>query len=120
MESRAKTAISVLAVQAAITLVASLIAFTISDARAALAAAIGGSICVVTSALFGFRVFVGKTEFSAERFLQRLYWAEVQKVILLIVLLAGALLWLKTDALPLLLTFAAALMAYWLVLLFRL
>lgn len=120
MESRVKTAISVLAVQAAITLVASLIAFTLSDARAALAAAVGGSICVVTTALFGWRTFAGKREFSAERFLQRLYWAEVQKVVLLVIMLAGGLIWLKTEALSLLLSFAAALMAYWLVLLFRL
>jgi F0F1-type ATP synthase assembly protein I len=120
METRAKTAISVLAVQTAITLVASLIAWMISDARAALAAAAGGSICVVTSALFGLRVFAGRKEFSAERFLQRLYWAEVQKVILLIGLLSVALIWLRSEALSLLLTFAAALMAYWLVLLIRL
>ena len=120
MESRVKTAISVLAVQAAITLVASLIAYTISDGRAALAAAVGGSICVLTSALFGLRTFAGKTEFSAERFLRRLYWAEVQKVILTVILLAGSLVWLRTEALSLLLSFSAALMAYWLVLLFRL
>lgn len=120
MESRAKTALSVLAVQAAITLVASFIAFAIGDARSALAAAVGGSICVATSALFGWRVFAGKREFSAERFLWRLYWAELQKVILVIVLLAGSLIWLRAEALPLLLTFSAALMAYWLVLLIRL
>lgn len=120
MESRAKTAISVLAVQAAITLIATLIAFLISDARAALAAAAGGFICVASTALFGLRTFAGKREFSAERFLQRLYWAEVQKVVLIIVMLAGALIWLRTEALSLLLTFSAAMMAYWLVLLFRL
>jgi F0F1-type ATP synthase assembly protein I len=120
MESRVKTAISVLAVQAAITLVASLVAYIISDARAALAAAVGGAICVLTSALFGLRAFAGKMEFSEERFLQRLYWAEVQKLILVVVLLTGSLAWLKTDALSLLLSFSAALMAYWLVLLFRL
>jgi F0F1-type ATP synthase assembly protein I len=120
MESRAKTAISVLAVQAAITLIASLVAYLISDARAALAAAVGGSICVATTALFGWRTFAGKREFSAERFLQRLFLAEVQKVLLIIVMLAGSLIWLRAEALSLLLAFSAALMAYWLVLLFRL
>lgn len=120
MESRAKTAILVLAVQSAITLIASLIAIAISDARAAMAALVGGSICVLTTALFGFRVFAGKPEFSPEGFLRRLFLAEAQKVVLIIVALAGALLWLRTEALPLLLTFAATLMAYWLVLLFRL
>jgi F0F1-type ATP synthase assembly protein I len=120
MESRAKTAISVLVAQAAITLVASLTVFTVSDARAALAALVGGSICVLTTALFSFRVFAGKTEFSADRFLRRLFWAEAQKIVLVIVLLVGALYWLQAQALPLLLTFSAALMAYWLVLLIRL
>jgi F0F1-type ATP synthase assembly protein I len=94
--------------------------FTLSDARAALAALVGGAICVLPSALFGFRVFAGKPEFSADRFLQRLIWAEAQKIVLIIVLLAGALSWLKADALSLLLTFSAALMANWLVLLIRL
>jgi F0F1-type ATP synthase assembly protein I len=120
MESRAKTAISVLVAQAAITLIASLIAFIIGDARAALAALVGGAICLLTAALFGFRLFTGKPEFSADRFLRRLIWAEVQKIVLIVVLLAGALSWQKADALPLLLTFSAALMAYWLVLLIRL
>jgi F0F1-type ATP synthase assembly protein I len=120
MESRVKTAISVLAVQTAITLVASLTAYLVSGARAALAALVGGSICVLTTAVFSFRVFAGKPEFSADRFMQRLIWAEVLKIVLIVVLLAGALSWLKADALPLILTFSAALMAYWLVLLIRL
>ncbi|HEX5055312.1 MAG TPA: ATP synthase subunit I [Gammaproteobacteria bacterium] len=119
MESRVKTAISVLAVQAAITLVASWVAYIINDARAALAAAVGGSICVLTTGLSGLRVFAGKMEFAAERFLQRLYRAEIQKMVLAAVLLAGSLVWLRTEALSLLLSFSAALMAYWLVLLFR-
>ena len=119
MESRAKTAISVLVAQAAITLIASLTAFTVKDAHAALAALVGGAICLLATALFSFRVFAGKTEFSAERFLARFFWAELQKLIVQITLLVGALLWLRIPALPLVLTFAATVMAYWLVLLIK-
>jgi F0F1-type ATP synthase assembly protein I len=119
MDSRSRTAISVLVAQSAITLVATIVAFGWSDASAAGAAAAGGAICVLSTALFSLRVFGGKPEWSAEKFLQRLYWAEVQKIALIMLLLLAVFAWTDLKPLPLLATFAATLMANWLVLLIK-
>jgi F0F1-type ATP synthase assembly protein I len=119
MDNRSRTAISVLIVQSVITLAATFAALGLYDARTAGAAAAGGIIGIAPTILFSLRVFAGKPAWSAEKFLRRLYWAEVQKIALIIVLLLGAFAWLKLSPLPLLLTFAATTMAYWLVLLIK-
>lgn len=117
MNNRSKTATRLVAVQLAITGLATAVAFIISDARAAAAAAIGGGICLITTVFFSLRVFIGVPEWSAERFLRSFYRAEWQKALMAVVLLLAALNWLELPGLPLMLTFMLALMANWLVLL---
>ncbi|HEY3488005.1 MAG TPA: F0F1 ATP synthase assembly protein I [Gammaproteobacteria bacterium] len=117
MDNRAKTATLVLAVQIAITALASGLVFSLIDARAAAAAAIGGGICLITTGFFSLRVFIGVPEWSAEEFLRRFYRAELQKIAVAATLVLGALLGLQLPGWPLMLTFLLALMANWLVLL---
>lgn len=117
MNNRSKTATLLVGVQLAIIGVAAGIAFIVSDARAAAAAAIGGGICLITTVFFSLRVFVGVPEWSAEQFLRRFYRAEWQKALVAVVLLLVALMWLELPGLPLMLSFLLALMANWLILL---
>lgn len=117
MVSRARTAFLVVAVQTAATLLTSIIGFSLAGERAALSAAAGGGIGVITTALFSMRVLLGRLEWSPERFLGRFFLAEIQKLALMVLLLLAALKWLDVDGLPLMLGFMAALMANWLVLL---
>lgn len=117
MVSRARTAFFVVAVQTAATLLTSIIGFSLVGERAALSAAIGGGICVVTTALFSMRVLLGRLEWSPERFLSRFFLAEIQKIALMVLLLLAALKWLDVDGLPLMLAFLVVSMANWLMLL---
>lgn len=117
MVSRARTAFLVVAVQTAATLLTSIIGFSLAGERAALSAATGGGICVVATALFSIRVLLGRPEWSPERFLGRFFLAEIQKIVLMALLLLAALKWLDVDGLPLMLAFLAAVVANWLVLL---
>lgn len=117
MVSRARTAFLVVAVQTAATLLTSIIGFCLAGERAALSAAAGGGICVITTALFSMKVLLGRLEWSPERFLGRFFLAEIQKIALMVLLLLAALKWLDVGGLPMMLGFMAALMANWLVLL---
>ena len=121
MNNRSKTATLLVTVQLVIVGVAAAVAFILSDGRAAAAAAaaaaIGGGICLITTVFFSLRVFVGQPQWSAEQFLRRFYRAEWQKALMAIVLLLAALIWLELPGLPLMLSFLAALMANWLILL---
>jgi F0F1-type ATP synthase assembly protein I len=117
MNNRSKTATLLVTVQLAIVGFAATVAFILSDGRAAVAAAIGGGICLITTVFFSLRVFVGQPEWSAEQFLRRFYRAEWQKALVAVALLLAALIWLELPGLPLMLSFLAALMANWLILL---
>lgn len=120
MGIRAKISIVVVATQAVIILCITAAALMFTDSQTALAALVGGVIGMLATAVFSLRVFAGQPEWSPSRFLQRFYRAEVQKLVLIAIMLFAAIEWMHLAALPLTLVCAAALMANWLVLLFRL
>jgi F0F1-type ATP synthase assembly protein I len=97
-----------------------LAAFLLAETPAVLAIIAGGLIGILATGLFCIRVFGGRFEWSPERFLQRFYRAEIQKLLLIAILLFCAIKWIGIGALPLLLGCVATLMANWLVLLIKL
>ncbi len=117
MNNRVKTAFLVILAQAAATLIISVIMFATADTHSALSATMGGVVSLLVTGIFSARVMLGKMEWSPERFMQRLYRAEMQKIILAAVLLFAALKWLAFAPLPLLAAFLLTMMASWFVLL---
>ena len=75
-----------------------------------------GGISVITTAYFAYKVFSAKPGTSARQVARTFYMAEVVKILLTAVLFIIVLLWFDVSFLPLFLTYAVALLAYWLVL----
>ncbi len=116
-DNRVKTVLSVIAVQAALTLLAGIIALGFSSWHAAYSAVLGGVICVAGTAYSGVRAFFGRRDFDSERFLRRFYMAETQKLILMALLLVLIIKYGAIMALPLMLTFTMVSVMGWLILL---
>lgn len=86
------------------------------DVKTSWSAAVGGGIGIVTTACFAFWVFSGGIGAPAKKIVRRFYVGEVVKLVLTGVLFGVAIIWLDVSFLPLLLTYTATLLAYWLVL----
>ena len=119
MDIRVNTAINVIATQAAIILLIAVGSLFLSGWSAVQASVTGGVIGLLATIVFSLRLFVGRKEWSPQKFLQRFYRAEVQKLLLISILLFAAIAWIGLSPLPLTLSCAAVLMANWLVLLIR-
>ncbi len=102
--------------QILVTLLAALLAFGFSDARAMYSALVGGGISTLVTLYFATQVFSARIGASAAIIARAFVVGEVGKILLTVALLSIALLWLEVSPLPLLLAYMAALMAYWLVL----
>lgn len=119
MNKRTKAATSLIAAQIAVILIIGFIApFFVQDhpVRSVLA---GGGIGLFATVFFSLRVLAGRMEWSPQRFLQRFYRAEMQKLALIAVMTFAALVWLDLNALAVILTLAAVLTANWLALLIK-
>lgn len=96
---------------------AALLSMLFSGARAAYSSGLGGMIGAVSTGYFAYRVLIlagpGST---ANQIARAFYIAEVLKIILTGALFAVVLVWLDVSHLPLFLTYAATMMAYWLAL----
>jgi len=103
-----------------ITLLAVAGCFAFANVNAAYSAAVGGGISVIVTASFAIQVFSGRANASAARIAKRFYVGEVIKLALTALLFFIAIVWLQVSYLPLFLTYAATLLAYWLVLPFTL
>ena len=117
MVNRARTAFIVIAAQATATLIVATAVLLMFDRHAAFSALLGGGICVFATGLFAARVLLGGMEWSPQQFLVRFYRAEIQKLVLMVVLLLATMKWLDASGLPLMAAFFAGLIANWLVLL---
>ncbi|HXH04656.1 MAG TPA: ATP synthase subunit I [Candidatus Competibacteraceae bacterium] len=117
---QSKTAIetirTVLVLQVAITMLAVALSFWLGGLYAAWSAAMGGGINIIVTAYFASRVFSVGPGASAARVARAFYVGEVVKLVLTALLFTLALVWLKAQFLPLILTYMATLLAYWLVL----
>lgn len=116
MENRRKLAITVVATQAVITVTLAAMTFFLAGWTAAQAVFAGGSIGIIATVIAAARVLLGKPIWSPQQFLARLYRAEFQKALIIVVLVFSALHWMQLAALPLMLSLLAVLMANWLVL----
>lgn len=115
-----KATTKIVAVQLVITLLAVAACFALANVNAAYSAAVGGGISVIVTASFAIQVFAGLANASAAKIAQRFYVGEAIKIVLTAVLFFIAITGLQVSFLPLFLTYAATLLAYWLVLPFTL
>jgi ATP synthase protein I len=112
-----KAAKKIILIQVIVTLSASMACFVLAHAKAAYSAGIGGGISIIVTAYFARQVFSLGAGASAARIARMFYIGEVIKIALTAVLFGVAIVWLDVSFLPLFLTYAATLLAYWLVLL---
>lgn len=115
-----KATTKIVAVQLLITLLAVAACFALANVSAAYSAAVGGGISVIVTASFAVQVFAGSANISAAKITRRFYVGEAIKIALTAVLFFIAITGLQVSFLPLFLTYAATLLAYWLVLPFTL
>ncbi len=107
-------------VQLAITLLVVVISFIFEGFRAAYSAFVGGCISGISTICFATRVFWKHVSGHppGNNILHAFYVGEVIKLLLTVALLGGALMWCDIVPFFLLLSYVAALLAYWLALLF--
>lgn len=102
--------------QLAIIIVAVVASYIMAGSRAAYSAFIGGGINVLATAFFARQVFSAPPGATARRVVRAFYIGEVMKILLTILLFAAVLVWLNIAPLPLFLTYAATMLASWLIL----
>lgn len=107
---------TVATVQLSITLLGTALFAFFEGATFAGAALAGGIISMTATVYFASRVFSLHAGAPAARVARAFYIGEVLKILLTAALLSAALLWLDVEPFPLLVVYAAALMAYWLAL----
>jgi ATP synthase protein I len=114
-----KTIQRLIGAQVAVTLVAAVVAFSLTgDVHAAVSALIGGGIGFTTAGLYAWRAF-GTASREPKELLKAQYRAEATKLAATAALFAAAFaLYENVSALTLLLTYIATLSVYWLALLF--
>ena len=123
-----RTTFMVLALQAGLTVVISVIAGwlggdelsyspggTALGNKAAFSVLVGGAISMLGSLLYGLRIFAGGG--NAEEVLKRFYRGEFQKLLLTGVLFYAVIKWLDVNFLAVMIGFIASLMAFWIALL---
>ena len=120
MQSARKATTKILVIQLVITLLAAAAGLLFSSADAAYSAGVGGGISVIVTVYFANQVFSAAAGASAVEIAKRFYIGEAVKIALTAVLFFIAIRWLDVSFLPLVLTYAATLLAYWLVLPFTL
>ena len=115
-----RTVLVILAIQLAITIVAASVAMILVGFKGAYSALIGGGINILATAYFAVKVFSAKPGSSAKQIARAFYWGEVVKLLLTGILFASVLLWLNAEFLPLFITYAVTMLAFWLALPFTL
>ena len=111
-----KTITKIITVQSVFTVLAALIAIAIADAEAAFSAFVGGMISIIATGYFASRVFSVEIGAPAAEIAKAFYVGETVKMLLTAVLFVIAIVLLKITFLPAFLTYAATLLAYWLIL----
>lgn len=120
MTSAKKATTKILVIQLVITLLAMAASLFFVSVAAAYSAGVGGGISIIVTVYFASQVFSTGVDASAAEIAKRFYIGEAIKIVLTAVLFFIAIMWLDVSFLPLFLTYAATLLAYWLVLPFTL
>ena len=113
-----RTTQKILTIQLALTLSAAIVSLILADVKAGYSALIGGGINILATAYFAYKVFSAGPGSTARQVARAFYWGEVVKIALTGLLFAGVLLWLEVAFLPLFLTYAVTMLAFWLALVF--
>ncbi|MFO1429155.1 MAG: ATP synthase subunit I [Candidatus Competibacteraceae bacterium] len=106
----------IVVIQTTITLLAA-VACLLVNVKAAYSAVVGGGISIIATLYFARQVFSLPVGTPPEKIATRFYLGEALKIGLTVILFSIAIVGLRVSFLPLFLTYAATLMAYWLVLL---
>ncbi len=112
----AQTTRRVLAIQALITLVVATLGLAFADLRAAGSALLGGSINLIATGYFAYRVFAIGPGATAHQMAAAFYIGEAVKIALTAALFTVILVWLDVALLPLFLAYVATMLAFWLAL----
>jgi ATP synthase protein I len=118
--SAKKATTTIVLTQSTITLLAALAGFVLADLKAAYSAVVGGGISIIATLYFAQRVFSLRPGTPAAKIARRVYAGEAIKLVLTAALFFAVVKWLNVSFLPLFLTYAITLLAYWLVLPFTL
>lgn len=102
--------------QVGITLLGSAVSAWFSGAHGAWSAAVGGTISVLTTLFFAWRALGVHFGRPVKQLVGAFYLAEMQKLVLTAILFYVAIRWLDVSFLPMLATFGAALLVFWLTL----
>jgi ATP synthase protein I len=111
-----RVALRIIGIQLGLALVAALLAYAVSDLRAALSAGIGGLISAVSTAFFALRVFAAGADAPLRKVVRAFYAGEAQKLLLTAALFFAAIKWGNVAFLPLILSYSVSLLVYWIVL----
>lgn len=120
MSAGFRTALKIVGIQLGVALGAAALAYTVSDMRAAVSAGIGGAIGAISTAFFALRVFSTSTAGPLRKVVRAFYAGEVQKFLLTAAMFFAVIKWGDVAYFPLFLSYAASLLAYWVVLPFSL
>lgn len=112
--------LTIIGIQLVVTLLAALAALALATPKAAYSAAVGGGISIVATLAFAWQAFSARTGAPAAQIARTFYVGEAVKMGVTVALFSLVLVWLEVAFLPLFLTYAATLLAYWLVLPFSL
>lgn len=115
-----KATTRIVLIQLLITFLAAAVCFIVFNWRAAYSAVIGGGISIIATLYFAQRVFSLQPGVAAAKIARRFYIGEAIKLMLTAALFVAAIKLSDVSFPPLFLTYAATLLAYWLVLLFTL
>jgi len=115
-----RTALRIIGIQLGLALAAALLAYALSDLRAAISAGIGGLISALSTAFFALRVFAVGPKAPLKRVVRAFYAGEAQKLLLTAALFFAVIKWGDVAYLPLFLSYAVSLLVYWIVLPFSL
>lgn len=108
-----KAALKHIGFQTFLVLAVTLVCGSIWGSHAAMSAVVGGAIYIVPNLIFAWCAFAFAGARQARSVVMSLYFGEVVKLVLTIVLFVIALAWMKLDILSLYLAFGVALAAQW-------
>jgi ATP synthase protein I len=111
-----RLAFGVVLAQAAVTLAAALLAWSLADRRAGVSALLGGGVATLGSLVMAALVFGGGKALDAPRVLGMFYVGEAVKLALVIVLFVLVLRMVNVAPLAMFLAFAATFLVYWIAL----
>lgn len=102
--------------QAAVTVIAALVAWMAAGRTAAVSALLGGGIATLASLAMAAVAFRHSGAVSPARLLGRFFGGEALKLVVVVALFVAVLHWLHPAPLALLITFGATFVVYWLAL----